>query len=651
MATVSPLTQQARPTFQPKIVSLYKLLFREEDNAGKSEGYWTEFFLLKAYAPGMQQVLEPLSSEDLLHMQPQTRELFSRAVGVIKAGNSPADEHALDTLSIFLRELLAKRYTNLSSDIISLLTGLDNVDAVFTDFVGSLDNIIKNGRTVEQRRKAIHLALTLACGAFQTGLLSYFTHRDFFPALMKFTNDPDTNGLEFEPFLLLGILANYNKFEMQNPYQLRLDDFVNESAMKRIVQQLGKTCTSLRADYVAIHDDIPEGWSLNSMLSYVGLTVLQGGKGKPATPTEPVVDGSKLSFTTLPGAKAAVFLATYDFVHANKLFSYNLVNYKDPSSQTEPPISSFISITSYLVQHAHRSPRAAMYGRVNLTILRILLEDEGICKRLISDETKAPVRLCRQRQPYLPIVRGDRVLLTAILDLITDGISHNLRKKLDVELYIANFTVLSRIISFLARTRTRLTYHWEELWRSLLSFLRFLASYPAELDTLSNIQQVLEQLVSILARSLSDGESFLPTTAAYDDLFYKLIENGDQLIKFRDAYHLDKKGLAAAHIKTLLKVTEHYASLIEENKSKMGKKSLSPEQVSEIIKKGYESLELNADGSSGVNKAQEERYREAGERSFLKQIARMAVKDAKDLVSSSSPSTSGSPPGTPDVSG
>jgi hypothetical protein len=61
-------------------------------------------------------VLEPLSSEDLLHMQvwssrsssagliniiqPQTRELFSRAVSVIKAGNNPADEHALDVSGV-----------------------------------------------------------------------------------------------------------------------------------------------------------------------------------------------------------------------------------------------------------------------------------------------------------------------------------------------------------------------------------------------------------------------------------------------------------------------------------------------------------------------------------------------------------------------
>lgn len=84
----------------------------------------------------------------------------------------------------------------------------------------------------------------------------------------------------------------------------------------------------------------------------------------------------------------------------------------------------------------------------------------------------------------------------------------------------------------------------------------------------------------------------------------------------------------------------------------MGKKTLNPQQVSDIIKKGYESLELaNADGSSGPSKNQEERYREAGERSFLKQVARMAVKDAKELVSSSSSSTSATAnsPGTPDA--
>lgn len=98
--------------------------------------------------------------------------------------------------------------------------------------------------------------------------------------------------------LLMGSLAD-NKFEMQNPYQLRLDDFVNESAIQRIVHEIGMTSIRCRTDYVALHDDLPEGWSLNSMLSYVGLTILAGAGPKPKPPSAPNGDLSKLSFTTL----------------------------------------------------------------------------------------------------------------------------------------------------------------------------------------------------------------------------------------------------------------------------------------------------------------------------------------------------------------
>lgn len=53
------------------------------------------------------------------------------------------------TLSTFLSAVLSKKYTNPSSDIITVLAGLDHVDAVFTDFVGSLDYIIRNGKSGE----------------------------------------------------------------------------------------------------------------------------------------------------------------------------------------------------------------------------------------------------------------------------------------------------------------------------------------------------------------------------------------------------------------------------------------------------------------------------------------------------------------------
>lgn len=38
---------------------------------------------------------------------------------------------------------------------------------------------------VEIREKATEVALSLVAGAYQTSLVSYLTHRDLFPALMK----------------------------------------------------------------------------------------------------------------------------------------------------------------------------------------------------------------------------------------------------------------------------------------------------------------------------------------------------------------------------------------------------------------------------------------------------------------------------------
>ena len=48
---------------------------------------------------------------------------------------------------VFLACVLKKRYTNPSSDIITVLAGLDEVDHVISDFVAMLDSIIRNGST------------------------------------------------------------------------------------------------------------------------------------------------------------------------------------------------------------------------------------------------------------------------------------------------------------------------------------------------------------------------------------------------------------------------------------------------------------------------------------------------------------------------
>jgi hypothetical protein len=320
-----------------------------------------------------------------------------------------------------------------------------------------------------------------------------------------------------------------------------------------------------------------------------------------------------------------VLLATYDFAHANKLFCFNFVTLPAEKG-LEAPISSFVSVTSYLLQHAHSSFRTSQYSHLNLLVLRLLIEDQVLCKRICSDESKTSVRLCRQRQPYLPLVRGERMLAASILDTMIDGINHNLRRRLDVDLYILCIGIILRLISHLSRSRTRVNYHWAELFRSLLSLVRFLTTYTADLKNLNHIEILLDDLVNLIALSLSAGEAFLPTPATYDDLFYKLVESGEILAKFRDSYDLGKRPNNS--IDTLISVAEHYKELLSNGSTNKRGKYLTSIQVAGVIKQGYETLSIQAkEGLDGWDK-----YREADERVFLKKIARAAVADVKTLL-------------------
>ncbi len=329
---------------------------------------------------------------------------------------------------------------------------------------------------------------------------------------------------------------------------------------------------------------------------------------------------------TRPREQAAVLLATYDFIHANKMFCFNFITLPAEEGK-EPPFASFISLTSYLLQHAYLSQRATLYSHLSLMIFRLLIEDPVLCKRMCSEETKTTVRLCRQRSPYLPLVQGERVVATAVLDTMIDAINHNLRRRLDVGLYTLCVGILLRIASYMSRSRTRLQYHWADLFRSLLSLIRFLTTYASDLQNSPHIDTLLDHVVNLIALGLSSGEAFLPTPAAYDDMCYKVVETGDILVKFRDTYKLSNR--PSNSIDTLISVSSHYKGMLaERGGSRKAGSRLTNVQVAEVIKQGYETLSIQA--KEGLDSW--EKYREADERTLLKKMARTAVGDVKVLV-------------------
>lgn len=63
---------------------------------------------------------------------------------------------------------------------------------------------------------------------------------------------------------------------------------MNDTVIERVIRGLGQTCSQLRDDYVALLEDVNEGWSLSSALNYIGLGML--APAKASTPTAHVDD-------------------------------------------------------------------------------------------------------------------------------------------------------------------------------------------------------------------------------------------------------------------------------------------------------------------------------------------------------------------------
>jgi hypothetical protein len=204
--------------------------------------------------------------------------------------------------------------------------------------------------------------------------------------------------------------------------------------------------------------------------------------------------------------------------------------------------------------------------------------------------------------------------------------------------------------------------------------MRFLTTYASDLSSNPQIDTLTTSLVDLIAFCLSAGDTFLPDPGSYDDLFYKLVETGPILARYREAY-TKKKPLSHPSttsgpsterpppphhhsIDTLINVSTHFHSLLflpEKDKSDdaasssnpttgdssttaspvtpaaiatIKKKSLSPREVHEIIRQGYDTLSIQS--HEGLNTW--EKWREADRKLELKRIARCAVEDVRKVV-------------------
>ena len=645
--------------------------------------------------------IDSIPPEGLLSHRSVTQELFSEAIDrIVMSNDIIVVDNSLQVLSIFLQCIFTKPFVSFSSDVISILAGLDKIDDRFQRLLEGLNSMIQNGATFAVKISAIRTATIAAGGAYQTSLVSYFTYKDMFGSIISFIREPNSDLFMGDAFSLLGILASFDKLEAHNPYQIRLADFVDDLTMSRMVHSTGHVWRICLEQYQnpAIKNsanDSSTSTPVSSSSPPLSPTLSANTTTLAASASATAIGigatlaswlGLRLSSfsdfnysevsSELPHPTLSLVLATYEFINVNKVFSRLFVQGKgqlessganresNALHSTSPPIASFISLSSYLFQNQHKSSRASSYARLCLIILRILVEDSTntVVKYLVNekgneDYSTNQIQICRSRNPQLPLIprQQKRKLMEGVLDSLQCCIRYNMRRSsMNYEMYSLCLTTIFQIIAYLRTREIRLSYHWGELWKSLLYLVGFMNSHKIENDNNSNSnnnsdnQEIVAGLVIlILGAALIHGDAILPDSQQYDDLFYKLIGAANDLEKFKATFSSTSTQPAMS---VILAAINHYKALLSEGK---GKRAPTAEQVSEIIKQGYQSLSLHpyaansprpvspSSSSSSLSKLLSSnslllydnlpRYKEVDERLFLKKVTRMVISDTRQL--------------------
>ncbi|KAL1722164.1 hypothetical protein EV715DRAFT_193415 [Schizophyllum commune] len=550
----------------------------------------------------------------LMQLKPFFNELLASCLKWAREGSpdDPRKTNALQTLSIVIRCALAK---NLSGwEVLEVFGGGVKADAVFMDFVTCLHDLMSSkDNSPAIRHQALQVALTFMCGISQLSPGAYFLRIDLFPAITTIITSPETEQFTFEAALLLAILANYHKSDAAtlNPYNQSLKNTKDRKLMEKICWASNFALNTAIKAYQAISDDDTTAGLTNAFGS-----LLTSWSPNRAFASKQV-DVPRELFKDQPIEGSVILLPVYEFLRQNPLFLDVLLKdvrpeegeKADPSS---PLLLTTLSFASYVLTHATSIATLRSLGYANLTmnVLLNIVENDKAVKALCEPSSMA-VRLCRQRQPLLPAPKAGRAPLCALLDCCVLWLRHNLHKRIEAHMYRICIWICHRIVWNLQLWRTRLDYHWSELWAAALGLLTFLSTKLGDLATTGEIEALISeastdsalQTLSFLHLALWSSERFLPTPEALHVFIYELVRSADSLKKqaplLKDLAlpprsssrrrSLNTEPTAAEKLARILNCVEFYATKISEGRAR------SANQAMRIV-----AREVDADGLQGV---------------------------------------------------
>ncbi|KAI0715416.1 hypothetical protein C8Q76DRAFT_618158 [Earliella scabrosa] len=415
--------------------------------------------------------------------------------------------------------------------------GVSGSDTFFQDLTSAIDGILSDtSASASLRHEVLQLAVIFVCGISQLSPGAYFLRHDLFPCIVTTVTSPDTEQFTFEAVLLLALLANFHKSDAAklNPYLRRIRETEDEDFMRMTCWAANFAASAVVKAYQSIQDDSPPTFagSLGSILSS-----LRPDRALASKPIDP----PRELFKNQPIEACVIMLPLFEFMSGSRTFRRVFAGTlaaaeeeKKTATRITPLPLTLLSLSSYLLSHASSSSstRAIAYANLALNTLLVMTENDEVMT-VLREQSKEEIRLCRQRQPPLPLVPPPRPPLCALLDCCILWLRHNLHKKLEVACYLTCIRICYRTLWYLQREHIRLEYHWQELWRALVLLLDFLASKLDILLTTGGVELLVNETLLVVDFALCRNERLLPSPGAVHELVYEVVRSADVFRKQR----------------------------------------------------------------------------------------------------------------------
>ncbi|KAF8426132.1 hypothetical protein L210DRAFT_3566254 [Boletus edulis BED1] len=407
-------------------------------------------------------------------------------------------------------------------------------DKAFMKFVDMIAEILGDDEVpAAVRHRVLQLAVVYTSSVNQLSPGAYLLRRDLFPALVKLVKSPETERYTLEATLLLSFLANFHRSDAAklNPSLQHIRDTGDVVLMKRICWAANFACdTAIKAYQGVSYGSIP------TFAKAVGTPVapLRPGRALSSRPVGP----PRELFKHQPTEASVSLLPLFEFLFFNPLFTQVFTDtaHTDNGETTTPRIPhlshNVLSLSSYLLTHgaSSASPRAMAYANLAMNTLLIVAENsratDVFCGRSVQ-----PIRLRRQRLPWLPTSASTRPPICALLDCCVLWLRHNLHKRLEIYTYATRIRTRFRVIWCLQKVRIRTDYEWLELWKASIAMLGFLAGKLDQLTTTGGVENLVQETLRLVDFALSRAEIFLTAPGDVHIFIYELVRPSNAIQK------------------------------------------------------------------------------------------------------------------------